>query len=98
MNKIGIVVHPEKDPGLKHLKYLVGLLREHCYEVSVSCGNYFSNQVFEFCSMEECFADSMLVLTLGGDGTLLRAAAYANKYDVPLLGVNPPAPGWLRMH
>ncbi|MBQ7971200.1 MAG: NAD(+)/NADH kinase [Clostridia bacterium] len=88
MNKIGIVVHPEKDPGLKHLKYLVGLLREHCYEVSVSCGNYFSNQVFEFCSMEECFADSMLVLTLGGDGTLLRAAAYANKYDVPLLGVN----------
>lgn len=88
MNKIGVVVNPEKDPGLKCLKHLLGLLKEHHYDVAVSCGNYFSNEIFEFCSMDECFSDAMLVLTLGGDGTLLRAATYANKYDVPLLGVN----------
>lgn len=88
MNKIGIIVNPEKDPELKHLNHILDLLRNQPYEVAVSCGNYASDQSFDFCSMEECFSGSGLVLTLGGDGTLLRAAAYANKYDVPLLGVN----------
>ena len=88
MNKIGIIVNPEKDTELKHLKYLLDLLKKHSYDVAVSCGNYPSSQTFEFCSVEECFDGSMLVLTLGGDGTLLRASAYANKYNVPLLGVN----------
>ena len=32
--------------------------------------------------------DSELVLALGGDGTLLRAAEYARGADVPLLGIN----------
>lgn len=88
MNKIGVVVNPEKDPGLKHLNDLLDLLREHKCEIAVSCGNYLSDQLYDFCSMDECFKGAVLVLTLGGDGTLLRAAAYANKYDVPLLGVN----------
>lgn len=88
MGKIGIIVNPEKDPELKHLKYLLNLLKEHQYDVAVSCGNYASEHTFDFCSMDECFIDSALVITLGGDGTLLRASTYANKYDVPLLGVN----------
>ena len=88
MNKIGIVVNPEKDPELKCLKYLVKILKQHKYDVAVSCGNYIADQKFDFCSMDECFCNSMLGLTLGGDGTLLRAATYANKYNVPLLGVN----------
>ena len=87
MNKIGIVVNPEKDPGLKHLKYVLSLLGQQ-HNVSVSCGNYPSDQEFDFCSMDECFQNAKVVLTLGGDGTLLRAATYAIKYDVPLLGVN----------
>lgn len=88
MSKIGIIVNPEKDPDLKNLKYIFDLLKKHQYEVAVSCGNYTSDCSFDFCSMDECFMNSVLVLTLGGDGTLLRAAVHANKYDVPLLGVN----------
>ena len=42
----------------------------------------------DFCAPDECFQDAGLVLTLGGDGTLLKAAPYANKYNVPLLGIN----------
>lgn len=33
-------------------------------------------------------ADAELVLALGGDGTLLRAAEWARSLDVPVLGVN----------
>lgn len=29
-----------------------------------------------------------MVLALGGDGTILRAAEYSHRYDVPLLGIN----------
>ncbi|MGH2682370.1 MAG: NAD(+)/NADH kinase [Actinomycetota bacterium] len=38
---------------------------------------------------EERFSDGLdLVISFGGDGTLLRAAHQANRADVPLLGVN----------
>lgn len=88
MNKIGIIVNPEKDPGLKNLNQLIDLLKNNHYEYSVSCCNYASKEEYTFCTPEECFSNAVLVLTLGGDGTLLRAASYANQYNVPLLGVN----------
>ncbi len=88
MNKIGIIVNPEKDQGLHNLRQLIELLKRNHYECAVSCCNYPSNEDFDFCTPEECFANSSLVLTLGGDGTLLRAAPYAHQYNVPLLGVN----------
>lgn len=88
MNKIGIIVNPEKDPGLQNLNQLLNLLKRNQYECAVSCCNYSSNESYDFCSPDECFAGASLVLTLGGDGTLLRAASYAHQYNVPLLGVN----------
>ncbi len=88
MNKIGIIVNPEKDPELNCLNQVLDLLNETDYTYSVSCCNYKPDIPFDFSSPEECFSDASLVLTLGGDGTLLRAASYANQYDVPLLGIN----------
>lgn len=88
MNKIGIIVNPEKDPELRNLNQVVDLLKRNHYECVVSCCNYPSDDTYPFCSPEECFSNTCLVLTLGGDGTLLRAAPYAHQYNVPLLGVN----------
>ena len=32
--------------------------------------------------------DPALIITFGGDGTLLMGAGYALEYDIPLLGIN----------
>lgn len=37
---------------------------------------------------EELFAGADLVITVGGDGTIIHAATLACEYDLPLLGVN----------
>lgn len=88
MSKIGIIVNPEKDLGLIHLKRVTNQLEQAGYTYAVSCCDYETTESFPFCSPADCFKDAQLVLTLGGDGTLLRAASYANQFNVPLLGIN----------
>lgn len=88
MDKIGIIVHPEKDRGLQCLKRITALLHENKFTYAVACCDTDMEVDYPFCTPEECFKGSRLVLTLGGDGTLLKAASYANLYDVPLLGIN----------
>ncbi len=88
MHKIGIVVHPEKDRDLTYLKRIIQLLDENGFTYAISRCDSDAEVDFEFCPLEESFIDADLVLTLGGDGTLLKAAPYANQYNVPLLGIN----------
>mgnify|MGYP002516889723 FL=1 len=40
------------------------------------------------CGREELFSGIDLIVVLGGDGSILRAAEYALMCDVPLLGIN----------
>ncbi len=88
MSKIGIIVNPEKDINLFHLKRIVALLEQSGFTYAVSCCNNEIEANFPFCDPSECFEDAHLVLTLGGDGTLLKAASYAHQFNVPLLGIN----------
>ncbi len=88
MDKIGIVVHPAKDCGFVYLKRVIQLIGEAGFTYAVACIGDEKSEEFVFCSMEECFNNAKLVLTLGGDGTLLKAAHYANRSGVPLLGIN----------
>lgn len=88
MNKIGIIVNPARDPQLFYLRQVTEQLNTYGISHKVSSYNFETTEEYPFCSPEECFEGSDLVLTLGGDGTLLKAAFYAVQYDVPLLGVN----------
>lgn len=88
MNKIGIIVNPNKDPQQIYLNEITSLLQQTGFTYSISCCDYVVDSSLSYCTVDECFEGAQLVLTLGGDGTLLRAASYANRYDVPLLGIN----------
>ena len=88
MNKIGIIVNPARDPGFHHLDRVIEQLNIAGFQYQVSCCNFESAEDYPFCTPEECFDGASLVLTLGGDGTLLKAAAYAVQFNVPLRGIN----------
>lgn len=88
MRKVGIIVNPNKDINLIYLKRVIKQIEALGINYSVSCCNNETDIQYEYCSPEECFRDAELVLTLGGDGTLLKAAPYAHTYHVPLLGIN----------
>jgi NAD+ kinase len=47
-----------------------------------------SGATMEILGRDVTLADIELVMVLGGDGTILRAAEIVRDYDVPLLGVN----------
>ena len=42
----------------------------------------------QFLSEKECIRQANFIVTLGGDGTILRVTPMAAAYDVPVLGVN----------
>lgn len=50
-------------------------------DASYSIGSKFSHA-------DEVYGNADLIVALGGDGTILRAAEYALRYDVPILGIN----------
>lgn len=84
LNTVGLLVHPH---------------REDRFEKARSTINAFQNAGMKVCVeqwVEQTLAlglpllsDSAdLMVTLGGDGTLLRAAQHAINWNIPLLGIN----------
>ena len=90
MKKIAIIPTIRKDIELEYLIAVIDKLRKNDAVVSMDakysslsgCGEIL------FFSEEEVYKNSDLIIVLGGDGSILRAAEYALKYDIPLLGVN----------
>ena len=77
---VGILHHPHKPATLDVAEELSSLITQ-------------AGAVPRRCSELECddlgdISDLDLIVTLGGDGTMLRAARIAAPYGVPLLGVN----------
>ena len=57
--------------------------------VSEDFRSEFSEKPFvHFGKIEEITKESDTVIAIGGDGTILKASAYASEYDKPLLGIN----------
>ena len=97
MKKIGIIVNNRKDPDYKYLRSLVDILIDRNYTPVLS-GEYRSVFPSSKCiktTLEEMFKMSSVVVTLGGDGTLLNIADLAVHHNVAILGVNLGTLGYL---
>lgn len=97
MKKIGIIVNNKKDPDFKHFKKLAGILAYNGFipVVTNEYKNILPENTYLKTTLEEMFRVSSLVITLGGDGTLLNIADLAVRYDVAVLGVNLGTLGYL---
>ena len=85
MQKIGIVVNPKKPDAKKWLVELRSWLIKRGMEVQDTLQT----------SLENILKDSSLLVSLGGDGTILRVASHMRERSVPVLAVNIGSLGFL---
>ncbi len=97
MKKIGVIINNRKDPDFKYLKKLFEILNARGYVpfVTGDYRNILPSGWYVKTTLEEMFKASSVVITLGGDGTLLNIADLAVRYDVTILGVNLGTLGYL---
>lgn len=84
MKSIGLVVPAGRGDALRHAAEAVRVL--HIAGMNVYTEPWSSEVLPGTIPFEDMPLDALV--SLGGDGTLLRSAGYAAKWDTPLLGVN----------
>ena len=87
---ISIVVHPERDRARQAAKRIIDSAREHGIEVSAG-----TEDATESLGLARSDQKPDVVVTVGGDGTIMRAAATAVPEQIPILGFNLGAVGFL---
>ena len=83
---MGLVVHSGREAAVATARSLLEWLRKHDLAVRSPIGEAVDGE--ETAPPHEFSQGLDLVISVGGDGTLLRAAKHAYEADVPLLGVN----------
>ena len=87
-NTIGLVVRQDMQSHLATVKMVTTALGEHANVLMHSLDAGFSIASIRIVSMSELVEQCDLVITLGGDGTLLTAARALVDKKIPLLGIN----------
>jgi NAD+ kinase len=80
IERVGIFHHPRKPESLALAEEIAEMLRQEEREPWVSSS-------WDKEAIEAQVSEFDLIITLGGDGSILRAARLGARYDVPILGV-----------
>ena len=85
--RIALIPNVNKDSGLKTTKRLISVLKG---QAVLFAPDGFSSELSdcEFMSENDLYPSCDIIITLGGDGTLLHAARKAALYDKPVLCIN----------
>lgn len=95
IKKIGIVANIEKEKISDHIQSIKKWLEERGIQVFLEMGIARKIDASGGLAWSDLARRSELVVALGGDGTMLRAAHYLAGHRVPLLGINLGSFGYL---
>ena len=76
-NKIGIITNEKKDPSFEHTKKLIKYLSDK-KDISIYTDK----------NCDDLYKTCDIFIVLGGDGTILKVAAKASRYNIPVIGIN----------
>lgn len=85
IHRVGLWCNCEKDSAIEAAKHLLEIFHRHGVEISVNA------DLMSAASCPDCdtsFDRCDLMITFGGDGTLLTGLKYAVESDIPVLGIN----------
>ncbi len=89
MKKVAIVPNTKKDTDLFLTKKIIALLVSYGVEVFISDAFIpYDLTGVNFVGKNFLFSDVQLIITIGGDGTILSIADEASMANVPVLGIN----------
>ena len=89
MKTVSVVVNIKKDPDLTVTKKVVSILSRFAECVLISKEVSFEAPLcVKFVEQEKLFDNTEAVITIGGDGTILRIAPEISKLGIPVLGIN----------
>lgn len=94
IHTLGIIVNPRKEQITIHLHKLDNWLRSKKISVDFLLCSYESKYAEESyeciqpVTENELLKRSQMIITLGGDGTILKAFQVIGKMEIPILGIN----------
>jgi NAD+ kinase len=85
--KIGIIEKEDDIDRKSEIMQICEIIKNNNATVYFTCNKiHFDDAII--LSQDEFYQTIDLLIILGGDGTLLRAAKYTSEYDIPILGIN----------
>jgi NAD+ kinase len=89
MSKVGLVLHQERKEAVRAARKALTWLRKRGHDVRLLSDDRKLSGLDARGTSEERFPQGLdLVVSLGGDGTMLRTVRIVAEHDVPILGVN----------